>query len=580
MARCFFTKYRLLFKKDKDQNIKLCYHSAIMAKPYEGKDNYIFVSYAHADSEVVLPIIYKLQDNFNVWYDAGITSGREWDEEISEHLEKASLFVFMVSNKSLESENCLDEIAFAKDNKIPFINVLIEPIDSLPNNFKLRFGRYQMCIMDRYHSLDEFIKDIYKSIKKMKVHVPLSRSEEFYPDEDEENVIDYDNIDLKDFNIVNGVLKEFKNYDLEEVIIPNGVVEIEPFAFSHKKKITSIFIPNTVTRIGCFAFLGCESLKKVVLSNSITTIEKSTFEECVSLMDITIPKRVTNIEECAFEHCCSLLSINIPAGMAHIGENAFKDCFRLVEVINKSTLPIRSKSREFGDIGYRANIINNEKDSLLRIDDKGFVIYNNTDLVGYFGNETHVVVPDGIKFVCSYAFYNRKNISSIFIHKNVILIGISFSGCTSLQSIEVDKDNECYSSIDGVLYNKRIDYLISCPSTLKGGFVIPNTIKSIAMHAFKDSSLSSIILPHELHAIFHNAFENCLYLKNIFIPKSVETIEEYAFKDSKQLLILCEASKRQEDWSKNWNKLNEYSRKKIKTKFRRKPTIKTDKNPT
>ena len=40
---------------------------------YEGNENYIFVSYAHKDSDRVIPIIEELDAaGFRIWYDSGI----------------------------------------------------------------------------------------------------------------------------------------------------------------------------------------------------------------------------------------------------------------------------------------------------------------------------------------------------------------------------------------------------------------------------------------------------------------------------------------------------------------------------
>ena len=47
---------------------------------YKGDQPYIFISYAHKDSNIVLPIIARLQqDGYRVWYDEGIALGSSWD---------------------------------------------------------------------------------------------------------------------------------------------------------------------------------------------------------------------------------------------------------------------------------------------------------------------------------------------------------------------------------------------------------------------------------------------------------------------------------------------------------------------
>ncbi len=46
---------------------------------YKGDEPYIFVSYAHADDEIVYPEIQWLHDQgFNIWYDDGIDPGSTW----------------------------------------------------------------------------------------------------------------------------------------------------------------------------------------------------------------------------------------------------------------------------------------------------------------------------------------------------------------------------------------------------------------------------------------------------------------------------------------------------------------------
>jgi len=82
--------------------------------PYEGDNNYIFVSYAHKDAQKVLPIVEVLNERgFRVWYDAGIEAGTEWPEYIEEHLQKASVVLVFMSPNAVESKNCRNEINFA-----------------------------------------------------------------------------------------------------------------------------------------------------------------------------------------------------------------------------------------------------------------------------------------------------------------------------------------------------------------------------------------------------------------------------------------------------------------------------------
>ena len=78
---------------------------------YEGDEKYIFVSYAHKDSERVLPALTMLQkEGFRVWFDTGIEAGYEWAEYIANHLDKSCCFLVFLSEASNASANCRREI--------------------------------------------------------------------------------------------------------------------------------------------------------------------------------------------------------------------------------------------------------------------------------------------------------------------------------------------------------------------------------------------------------------------------------------------------------------------------------------
>ncbi len=85
-----------------------------MVPAYEGKKEYIFVSYAHKDSEIVLPIIEQLYEKkYRVWYDEGIAPGSEWPQNIADHLNAAAAVIIFVSQNSLDSPNCQNEVSRA-----------------------------------------------------------------------------------------------------------------------------------------------------------------------------------------------------------------------------------------------------------------------------------------------------------------------------------------------------------------------------------------------------------------------------------------------------------------------------------
>ncbi len=94
---------------------------------YEGDAPYFFVSYAHEDDELVYPEMTWLHEvGFNLWYDVGIHVGTVWRRALADALNKSAGTVFFCTERSAESENCLQEINFALDDKKPIFVVQLD----------------------------------------------------------------------------------------------------------------------------------------------------------------------------------------------------------------------------------------------------------------------------------------------------------------------------------------------------------------------------------------------------------------------------------------------------------------------
>lgn len=125
------------------------------------------------------------------------------------------------------------------------------------------------------------------------------------------------------------------NYELyiqgsivEDLVIPNGIQEIKPFAFSECSSIASIVIPDSVIKIDKSAFENCWKLSKVSLGKNLTCIGESAFAECIWLEEIAIPQKVEAIGEDAFCECAGLNSVifeNYDTAI-QVGKDAFEGC--------------------------------------------------------------------------------------------------------------------------------------------------------------------------------------------------------------------------------------------------------------
>ncbi|MBQ7415596.1 MAG: TIR domain-containing protein [Oscillospiraceae bacterium] len=128
--------------------------------PYEGNQAYIFVSYAHKDSDKVYPILNQLSaKGYRIWYDDGITPGSEWPENIAQHLNDCTVTMAFISKNSLKSDYCRREITFALSRKKTFLTVMLEDIQ-LPLGMELQLSAQQCVLAYTFASNDELVSKI------------------------------------------------------------------------------------------------------------------------------------------------------------------------------------------------------------------------------------------------------------------------------------------------------------------------------------------------------------------------------------------------------------------------------------
>lgn len=74
----------------------------------------------------------------------------------------------------------------------------------------------------------------------------------------------------------------YKNKDIKNINIPEGVTEIGKFAFG-RSALTEVVIPEGVETIGYGAFYHCDDLEKVSIPSSVKVIEKNAFNKTLWL---------------------------------------------------------------------------------------------------------------------------------------------------------------------------------------------------------------------------------------------------------------------------------------------------------
>ena len=202
-------------------------------------------------------------------------------------------------------------------------------------------------------------------------------------------------------------------------------------------------IPDSVTSIGSYAFYGCTSLTNMTIPDSVTSIGSYAFYGCTSLTSVTIPDSVTSIGNSAFYGCTSLINITIGRDVTSTLDDIF-DSYNKLERINVS-----EENTKYSSI--QGILFNKEKSTIIKYPS------NKNDISNY-------EIPSTVEIIEKYAFQNCTSLTSVTIPDSVTNIsGSAFIGCNKLERINVSENNDTYSSVDGILYNKEKTEMLIVP---------------------------------------------------------------------------------------------------------------------
>lgn len=259
---------------------------------------------------------------------------------------------------------------------------------------------------------------------------------------------------------------------LKSITLPQTLTKIETYAFEYAG-LESIVIPDSVTNMGTNVFSGCSSLKTAVWGSGVNNIPSCTFNGCTSMETMDIPSTVTSVSDYAFNGCTALATVTFNEGLASIGSYSFNGCKAL----------------------------------------------------------TSVSLPDSLTTLGGNAFNNCTALESFYAGKGVTSLPVSvFASDTSLKEVNVSADNERYSSVDGVLFDKDGTEIIVFPRAKEGKYKLPDTVEKINESAFdRANKITEVTIGESVKSIGKNAFRDCTALTKIIINDSCETIGENAF---------------------------------------------------
>ena len=279
----------------------------------------------------------------------------------------------------------------------------------------------------------------------------------------------------------------FHNTKVRTVTVPEGVTEIDEYAFFDCIDLYRVNLPNSIEKLGKCAFsqsyvkyrpisvinfpanikyVGLSAMRgtawydsqpngpiyigkvlyeykggapaNVTLRSDTTGIAGNAFKESTNLRSITLPESVTYLGKDAFYHCSNLTSINLPKKLTEIGEEAFCGC---------------------------------------------------NSLAG-------ITLPAGIKRIEPYAFHNCTSFKSITIPDGVTSIDSqSFYGCTNLKTITIP------ASVTYIAYRSLGYYAANNTSVTVDGFTIRGYEYTEAQSYAEDSGFKFVIIGQKANKV-------------------------------------------------------------------------------
>ena len=284
----------------------------------------------------------------------------------------------------------------------------------------------------------------------------------------------------------------FNDCSISEVVMHNGITEIQSNAFSNCQNIQHLNIPSSVTSIASNICNGCSNLTSIYIpdngvykstDNMLFTADRKTLIRGIN-GNVQVPNGTLSIGQYAFAQLPNLSTVSLPSNFNTIGDGAFSDCTNLVK--------ITGNAKEICSAAF-----------------------NNTGLSSAF-------LPNGVISVHSNAFSNCSKLVSAFICPNINYLDSSnlFYNCQNLTDVTISAaDGDAYAINTAMFYNcSALSYI-----DLQG------EITAINSHAFSDcSSLTSIVLPSAISKIDSDFFQmsgsNNQYPWLVLREKSVEEI--------------------------------------------------------
>ena len=309
--------------------------------------------------------------------------------------------------------------------------------------------------------------------------------------------------------------------------------------FADCTALTEITVPGSVASIGVRCFEGCTALRSVSLPDSVIHVGAKAFSGCLGLEEVTLGAGLRSIGSAAFEGCTSLTSVEIPDSVTSLGIGAFWGCSALESV----TLPFvgcSPKDTTFGDqtsvfgavfgkTDYEGAVATKQQYS--SSGEETYYLPASLTSVTLTGGSSipygafdgcvglkKLLLSEDLTSIGDYAFRGCVGLTDIVIPKGVTHIGKRvFAYCQGLESLVVEEDNPFYRSYGNCLIQSSETLVVAGCQNSK----IPNDrrVRKIGAFAFEGCvGLTELVIPKNIEEIGNAAFHGCSSLERLTVP--------------------------------------------------------------
>ena len=317
------------------------------------------------------------------------------------------------------------------------------------------------------------------------------------------------------------------NTTLKSIIVGDNIENIGGNAFLSTEIITANIDASTT---GNYILWNAKSLEKVVIGKNVTKLGMSIFLNCNNLNDLTILTEKADINNDLLQTTAALKEIKTneenskymvedgilfskdgskiyayPTGkegdtyifssnVKEIGTSAFFNCVKL------KTIDIPSTIEKVGDRAFQGTSITQAS---VNASIMGKYIFCNANSL------EKVVIGENVTKLGGNLFVNCNNLSDLTILTSKADINNDLLQTTAaLKEIKVNEENSKYMVEDGILFSKDGSKIYAYPTGKEGDtYIFSSNVKEIGT----------------------SAFFNCVKLKTIDIPSTIEKVGDRAF---------------------------------------------------